>query len=224
MTTILIAEDDENIRLLLERQLNKSYVVLLACNGLEALEVLGKNRVDLVITDIMMPGMDGFELVKNIRSVYPVMPILMLTANLTFEYKKTGFQSGTDDYLTKPFDKEELLWRITALLRRVQIDISQTVTTGNIKADHTTYTISNGITEKSLPKKEFELLYKFLSNPGRIFTKNQLLDDIWGFDTDSSEETIKTHISRLRNKIKDFKEISIVAVKGLGYKMENYND
>lgn len=219
MTTILIVEDDIHIRLLLSQQLNNLYNVLTAFNGIDALNILGKNKIDLVLTDIVMPGMDGFDLVKNIRKIYSLMPILMLTANQTFDYKRNGFDLGIDDYMTKPFNKEELVWRVKALLRRAKIEDDKKITINELVVDLASYSLSSAYGTITLPRKEFELLYKLLSEPGRIYTKNQLLDDIWGFDTESDEGTVKTHISRLRSRIKEVKEVSIVAVKGIGYKV-----
>jgi len=220
MATILIAEDDENLRLLISRRLQDHYSIVCAGDGREALDILNVRHVDLLIADIMMPRLDGFELVQNLRHRGFALPVLMLTANQSFDAKRAGFSSGTDDYMTKPVNYEELLWRIRALLRRAEIVSSKRIEIGRIVLDSSTYTVSRGDSSIELPKKEFELLFKLLSYPGRIFTRNQLMDEIWGYASESGEDTVKTHISRLRNKLKDFGELAIVAVKGIGYKAE----
>lgn len=218
MATILIAEDNDNIRLLISERLKPFYTILLASDGIEALEVLESKHVDLLLTDVMMPGMDGFELIKEIRQNGFKLPALILTAKQSFNDKRIGFSIGTDDYMTKPVNYEELHWRIDALLRRADITNQRKIVMGETVLDEATYTLSKASCSIELPKKEFELLYKLLSYPGIIFTKSQLLDDIWGFDSDSSEDTVKTHISRLRSRVSDFTEFQIITIKGLGYK------
>ncbi len=218
MATILIAEDNDNIRLLISERLKPFYTILLASDGIEALDILESKHVDLLLTDVMMPGMDGFELIKEIRQNGFKLPALILTAKQSFNDKRIGFSIGTDDYMTKPVNYEELHWRIDALLRRADITNERKIVMGETILDEATYTLSKGTSSIELPKKEFELLYKLLSYPGMIFTKSQLLDDIWGFDSESSEDTVKTHISRIRNRVSDFTEFQIVTVKGLGYK------
>ena len=220
MPVILVAEDDENLRLLITQRLKNLFDVIAVRDGDEALDALADNRIDLLITDIMMPGTDGFALVESLRKSGSMIPVLMLTANQSFEAKKQGFSLGTDDYLTKPFDKEELIWRVQALLRRYQIEQDQKIKAGSLTADMESYTISSKEGSVTLPRKEFELLYKLLSNPGRIYTKSQLMEAIWGYETESSEDTVKTHISRIRSKLKGVNELKIVAVKGIGYKAE----
>lgn len=220
MVTILVAEDDENVRLLLSHRLKAHFAVLTARDGREALDLIESQHVDLLVADIMMPRMDGFELVQNLRRRSVDIPVLMLTANQSFDAKRVGFRSGTDDYLTKPVNDEELLWRIQALLRRARVFAAERIELDGIVLDSTTYTISHGGLRVELPRKEFDLLFKLLSSPGRIFTKDQLMEEVWGSDSDSGEETIKTHVSRLRCRIKDFDRIEIVAVKGIGYKAE----
>lgn len=220
MATILIAEDDLNIQLLIAARLKPLYSVLCANNGREALEILEAKHIDLLIADIMMPYMNGFDLVKKIRSDGSKLPILMITAKQSFDDKREGFSSGIDDYMTKPVHYEELIWRIQALLRRANIIAEQKIRIGNITLDSFSYTFRSNLETIVLPKKEFDLLYKLLSYPGIIFTKNQLLDEIWGYDSISIEDTIKTHISRLRNRFKNYDEFKIVTIKGLGYKAE----
>ncbi len=220
MATILIAEDDKNIQLLVAARLKPHYTVVCACDGKEALDIIESQRIDLLIADIMMPRIDGFRLVQTIREEGFTIPVLMLTAKQSFDDKRAGFSSGTDDYMTKPVNYEELQWRIRALLRRAHIASENKITLGNVVLDSSTYTVTNRDAATELPKKEFELLYKLLSYPGQIFTKNQLHDDIWGYDSVSGEYTVKTHISRLRNKFGDIAEFKIITIKGLGYKAE----
>ena len=221
MANVLIVEDDKNTRLLTAARLKPYYTVLTACDGEEALDLFYKQHVDLIVADIMMPNMDGYELVRTLRSYHQDVPVIMLTAKDAFEDKRLGFSTGTDDYMTKPVNHEELLWRIEALLRRAKIHADKRIIIGAVTADSSNYTVSRADTADSieLPRKEFDLLFKLLSYPDVIFTKNQLLEDIWGYETDSDENTIKTHISRLRNKFDSWKEFQIVTVRGLGYKV-----
>lgn len=221
MATVLIVEDDKNTRLLTAARLKPYYTVLAACDGGEALDLFYKQHVDLIVADIMMPNMDGYELVRTLRSYHQDVPVIMLTAKDAFEDKRLGFSTGADDYMTKPVNHEELLWRIEALLRRAKIHADKRILIGAVTVDSSNYTVSRSDTADSieLPRKEFDLLFKLLSYPDVIFTKNQLLEDIWGYETDSDENTIKTHISRLRNKFDNWKEFQIVTVRGLGYKV-----
>lgn len=223
MATILIAEDDKHIQLLIKARLKPYYTVLTADNGMEALKILESSHVDLLIADIMMPILNGFELVNEVRNAGLLIPVLMLTARQAFEDKKTGFRSGIDDYMTKPVHYEELLLRIEALLRRYNIAANKKIVINKTTLDSTTYTLQTDKQTIQFPKKEFDLLYKLLSYPGQIFTRNQLLDDIWGYDSESSEDTIKTHISRIRNRCKDIKDFELVTIKGLGYKADIKN-
>lgn len=218
MATILIAEDDKHLQLLITERLKYYYTILQANNGTEALDILYSKHIDLLITDVMMPGMDGFLLLKTIRESDIKLPVLILTAKQSFSDKQTGFRLGTDDYMTKPVNYEELHWRVDALLRRANIASERIIRIGEVILNEANYTIEKGNMVIDLPPKEFDLLYKLLSYPGMIFTKNQLLDEIWGYDSDSSEDTVKTHISRLRNKLAEFQEFEIVTIKGLGYK------
>ncbi len=220
MAVILIVEDDEAVRLLIGHRLRARYSILTAGDGKQALDIIDSQHVDLLIADIMMPRMDGFELVQNLRRRGIEIPVLMLTANQSFDAKRTGFRSGTDDYMTKPVNYEELLWRVQALLRRAHVFVEEKIELGGVVLDPSTYTMAKGELRIELPRKEFDLLFKLLSTPGRIYTKSQLMDDIWGHDSASDEDTVKTHISRLRNRIREFNEVAIVAVKGIGYKVE----
>jgi DNA-binding response OmpR family regulator len=220
MITILVVEDDKNTRLLTVARLKPYFNVISSSDGLEALDIIYTKHIDLIIADIMMPGMDGYTFLRTLRQEKYDTPILLLTAKQSFEDKREGFSLGTDDYMTKPANYEELMWRINALLRRSRIAIEKKIVIGSMIVDSTTYTVAANDQLFELPKKEFELLFKLLSYPNIIFTRQQLLEEIWGFDSESSEDTIKTHISKLRNKFKDCNEFEIITIKGLGYKAE----
>lgn len=225
MATILVVEDDKHTRMLTVARLKGHYTVLEAEDGEKALDIFYSQHVDLIVADIMMPHMDGYELVRTLREYKQDVPVIMLTAKQTFDDKKTGFATGTDDYLTKPVNYEELLWRIEALLRRAKIYAEKKIELGNVTLSEDTYTVQRvqkdgQRQEVALPKKEFELLYKLLSYPNQIFTKEQLLEEIWGYDTDSDDTTVKTHISRIHNRFADWQEFTIVTIRGLGYKAE----
>lgn len=220
MATILIVEDDRNMRLLTSARLADLYTVVSACDGVEALEILHKGGVDMVVADIMMPRMDGYSLLKTIRDEGNNIPFLLLTAKESLDDKQHGFSLGTDDYMTKPFSTDELLWRVGALLRRSNIAQSKKIEIGNVTVDSEKYAVYNNTEYIEFPKKEFDLLFKLLSYPDRIFSKEQLLDSVWGVNAESGEETIKTHISRIRNRLKNITEFSIVTIKGLGYKAD----
>ncbi len=219
MVTILVVEDNEHTRMLTEARLKKFYNVVTAENGAEALDIFYERQIDLIVADIMMPVMDGYELVKNLRDNNEEIPVLFLTAKSTFEDKRQGFELGIDDYVTKPIDYEELLLRIKALLRRANISNKMKINIGTFTMDENDYSVTTNNNQIELTKKEFELLFKLLSYPNKVMTKMQLLEDIWGYDSNSSEDTIKTHINKIRNKLKDVKEFEIISVKGLGYKV-----
>ena len=220
MATILLVEDESTMRLLTCAKLRHQFTVLTAVDGVEALEVLEHQTIDLIIADVMMPRMDGYTLVKTLRRDGNNIPVLLLTARQSMEDKREVFSSGIDDYMTKPVNFDELLWRINALLRRARIASERKIVIGGVVLDSESYTVIRGKEQLALPRKEFELLYKLLSYPGQIFTRNQLLDSIWGYDSESGEDTVKVHISRLRNKLRDVEEFRIVTIKGLGYKAE----
>jgi DNA-binding response OmpR family regulator len=220
MAEILIVEDDRSMRLLTAARLNDLYTVVSACDGIEALEIIHKGGIDLIIADIMMPRMNGYELLKTIREEGYTTPYLLLTAKETLDDKQQGFSLGTDDYMTKPFSSEELIWRVAALLRRSRIAQSKKIQVGNVIIDSEKYAVYTDNEYIELPKKEFDLLFKLLSYPNQIFSKRQLLDSIWGINVESGEDTIKTHISRLLNKLLGITEFKIVTIKGLGYKIE----
>lgn len=220
MARILIAEDDTSVQLLIKANLEKKFSVLVANNGLEALEIIETGKIDLLITDIDMPTMDGISLVKSVREEGFTLPIIMLTAKQAFNDKKGSFNAGADDYVTKPIEFDELDLRIHALMRRANISTNQKITIGSTTLDELSYTVTSQDKKIELPKKEFELLFKLLSYPNQIFTQQQLLNDIWGLDSYSSEDTVKTHISRLRKSCADFTDFKITTVRGLGYKGE----
>mgnify|MGYP000675777609 CR=1 FL=1 len=217
---ILIVEDDKEIRDGIEIFLkSQNYNVFKAADGVEGLEVMEREKISLAIVDIMMPRMDGLEACTKIRE-FSGVPIIMLTAKSEDMDKLMGFEHGADDYLTKPVDYEELIWRIQALLRRAHIASEQQILVGNTRLDSASYTVTCRGQTLELPKKEFDLLYKLLSYPGQIFTRSQMLDDVWGYVSESGEDTVKTHISRLRNRLKDVDDFQIITIKGLGYKAE----
>lgn len=223
MVTILVVEDNEHTRLLTEARLKRYYNVITAENGSEALDIFYEKQIDLIVADIMMPEMDGYEMLKHLRDNKEEVPVLFLTAKSTFDDKKTGYDLGIDDYVTKPIDYEELLLRIKALLRRANIANKMKINIGKFEMDENDYSVKydNGTIE--MTKKEFNLLFKLLSYPNRVMTKIQLLEDIWGYESNSSEDTIKTHINKIRNKLKKVEEFEIVSVKGLGYKVVMVN-
>ena len=219
MFQILVAEDDKNTRRLMEAVLKEhGYHPILACDGLEALKLLDTHHVDLVILDIMMPGMDGYEFTIQLRATDYTLPILMVTAKQLPEDKRKGFIVGTDDYMTKPVDEEEMILRIRALLRRAQIVNERRITIADVCLDYDSLTVSRGDESQTLPRKEFYLLYKLLSYPGKIFTRIQLMDEIWGMESQSDDNTINVHINRLRKRFEDYPEFTIETIRGLGYK------
>ena len=218
MATVLVADDERNMRLLTAARLDGQYKVLTASDGEEALDIIHKGGVDLVVADIMMPHMDGYELLRRLRNEGYTMPFLFLTAKESLEDKERGFSLGTDDYITKPFSSDELLWRIKALLRRAEIAESRKIRIGSVTVDSEKYAVYNDTEYIEFPKKEFDLLFRLLSYPDQIFSKEQLLENVWGYDSSSGEDTVKTHISRIRNKLAGIREFSIITIKGLGYK------
>lgn len=222
MIKILIVEDNDNLRRMMDIYLKQNnFETYLAKDGLEALDILDCNSVDMIICDIMMPKMNGFELIEELRSVYVDLPIIIVTAKESKEDKIIGFELGTYDYMTKPIDLEELLMRIKALLRRYNVKNDRKLNIGDIVLDYDNISVSKNGETIYLPKKEFYLLYKLLSYPGRIFTRMELMDDIWGIDSSSDDQTINVHIRRLREKFKEYNEFKIITVRGLGYKAEN---
>lgn len=220
MAVILVVEDNKNTQLLTATRLKPYFEVVCADDGLDALDIFYARHVDLVISDIMMPNMDGFELLERIRSEGFNTPVLLLTAKQAMQDKREGFNIGADDYVTKPVDYDELLLRVNALLRRARIATERQIKIGKLSIDEAEHIASYNGETIPFSRKEFDLLYKFLSYPGKIFTKKQLLDEIWGIDSECTEDTIKTHINRLRNKLVGCEEIEIITIKGFGYKVE----
>ena len=218
MSTVLIVEDDHSTRLLTAANLRRDFDVVCAEDGQAALDVIYSRHVDVIVSDIMMPGMDGYQLAREVRSAGNNVPFIFLTAKASPQDKAQGFELGIDDYMVKPIDYGELIWRIRAILRRAQIADSRSLTVGDLKIDSAAYTVTYEGKNIELTRKEFELLFKLLSYPNMIFTKNQLLDEIWGADSASGDDTVKVHISRLRNKIADVREVELTSVKGIGYK------
>lgn len=219
MFHILVVDDDKNIRLFFGAVLEEAgYTVSSASNGEEALEIMEREHVDLVVLDVMMPKMDGYEFTRTLREANNNLPILMVSAKQLPADKHMGFAAGTDDYITKPIDDEEMLFRIKALLRRAKIATEHKIVIGEVVLDYDSLTVTRGDAVQELPQKEFLLLYKLLSYPGKIFTRIQLMDEIWGADSDTGWETVTVHIGRLRKRFEGYTEFEIESVRGLGYK------
>lgn len=219
MFNILVVEDDKNTRLLMEAVLKQyGYNPILAADGEDALEIMDHKHVDLVLLDVMMPRMDGYEFAKTLREGGSELPILMVTAKETPNDKKKGFIVGTDDYMVKPVDEEEMILRIAALLRRSKIVSEHRLCVGGTVLDYDKLTVLSGGNETVLPPKEFMLLYKLLSYPGKIFTRSTIMDEIWDLDSETDQHTVDVHINRLRDKFGENPDFEIVTVRGLGYK------
>ena len=220
MTHILIAEDDSEICQLYSRVLTKNgYQVTGVSNGQEALDAIDKTYFDLIISDIMMPVMNGYELVQALRECGCNIPVMMITAKDAFDDKRQGFLSGTDDYMVKPIDVDEMVLRVGALLRRSRIINDRSLTIGNTKMEMDSFTVMTATDVQTLPQKEFQLLYKLASYPGKIFTRNQLMDEIWGYDSSSDTHTVDVHIGRLRERFRDNPDFKIVTIRGVGFKV-----
>lgn len=221
MTRILVVDDDPHIRELLRVFLSQEgFEIAEATNGVHALEQLASTSADLVILDIMMPHMDGWELCRELREHYE-MPLLMLTAKGETAQKVKGFQLGTDDYMVKPFEPVELVARVKALLKRYRISVSQNVVAGDVQLNRQTYSVQAGDQLLTLPLKEFELLFKLASYPGKTFSREQLIEQIWGFDYEGDERTVDVHIKRLRERFPDGQYgLRITTIRGLGYRLE----
>lgn len=220
MLKILVAEDDPSTSKLLCAILKlNGYDPVSARDGEEALDIMDHQHIDLMISDVMMPKMDGFELTKVIRESGSMLPIIMLTAKALPEDKRTGFLVGTDDYMVKPPDRQELILRIKALLRRARIVDEHKITIGEVVLDYDTHTVRRGYDAQVLPPKEFNLLYKLLAYPERTFTRLELLDEIWGMDSESDEKTVNVHINRLRTRFMDWPEFEIQTIRGMGYRV-----
>ena len=221
MFRIMVVEDDKHIRRLMETVLKREgYRVFTAENGVAALELMDREHIDLMVLDVMMPEMDGYTLTRELREAGNAMPVLMATARQLPMDKKLGFSAGTDDYMTKPVDMEEMLWRIKALLRRAQIINSRRLVVGEVTLEYDALSVTRGEEVQVLPQKEFLLLYKLLSYPNHIFTRIQLMDEIWGLTSESSDTTVNVHINRLRRRFEAYPEFELVSVRGLGYKAD----
>jgi DNA-binding response OmpR family regulator len=220
---ILVVDDNESIRKLINTYLVKDfYTVFEASDGVEALNILDKEQIDLMIVDIMMPNMDGYSLTNELRTSNYTLPILMITAKETYQDKKKGFMMGIDDYMIKPIDFDEMLLRVSALLRRAKIFNEHKIVIGDIIVDYDTLTVTTKTESVLLPKKEFYLLFKLLSYPKKIFTRQDLMDEIWGLDNETDQRTVDVHIKRLREKFDYIDEFKIITIRGLGYKVEKH--
>jgi len=216
---IMVVEDELNIGKLMKAVLEQNgYEVVLSQDGIEALEILGKQHIDLLVVDIMMPQMDGYELTKSLRIAKNQIPILMVTAKEALKDKKQGFMMGADDYMVKPINEEEFILRVGALLRRSKIANDNRLLIGRTQLIYDELVVIQQENRLSLPKKEFLLLFKFLSYPNKIFTRRQLIDEIWSMESDTDERTVDVHINRLRERFKVNDDFELVTVRGLGYK------
>ncbi|MDE6471671.1 MAG: response regulator transcription factor [Clostridia bacterium] len=219
MITILVAEDDIKLNKLVRTVLeDNGYRADMALNGQSAYEMFREKHYDLIISDIMMPIVDGYELAENVRKINSKVPILFMTAIDDFDAKKKGYSLGIDDYMVKPIDVEELVLKIGALLRRSQIISERKLVVGNTTLQYDSLTAQLPDGEIELPQKEFYILYKLLSYPGKIFTRSQLMEEFWGADSDTAERTVDVHITRIRDKFKSSEDFEIVTIRGLGYK------
>lgn len=220
MFKILVVEDDRELRGLFRTVLEKNgYNVLVAGDGQEAIQILAAEYVDLIISDVMMPNLDGYGFTKILRESGDNTPVIIITAKDTFDDMKQGFNSGADDYLKKPVDLNEMLLRVSALLRRAQMISEKRQAIGGAELFLESFTVrANGV-DTVLPQKEFLILYKLASYPGKIFTKQQIMDEIWGYETDTDQHSVEVHIGRLRERFRDGKDFDIVTIRGVGYKL-----
>lgn len=219
MFQILVIDDDKNARFFIKEALElKKYQVTEAADGLQGLKALESIHIDLIIVDIMMPKMDGYEFTREVRRAFPNMPILMVSAKLLSEDRKKGFVAGIDDYMSKPLDFEELLLHVKALLKRYEIENERKLQINQVTLNYDSFEVTNGIETVLLPQKEFLLLYKLLSSPNKIFTRIQLMDEIWGYDCETGWETLTVHINRLRKKFDNWNAFEIIVQRNLGYK------
>lgn len=216
---MLICEDDKNIRRLMEIRLKQNgYQTFCAANGAEGLKIMDSEHIDIMIVDVMMPVLDGFTFVKTVREAGSQVPAIIVSAKGRLEDKTQGFLVGIDDYMVKPVEFDELLLRMNALLRRARIVSENKLTACGVVLDYSTLTVSSGERSVTLTKKEFSILFKLLSYPEISFTKGQLFDEFWGIDSKTDEDTVKVFINRIRSKIKDFPEIDIETIRGIGYR------
>lgn len=219
MFHILVVEDNADMRELFCTVLaDAGYHTFDAADGMDALHIMEEEYIDLIIADIMMPNMDGYELTASLREAHYDLPILIVTAKDQFPDMQRAFRAGTDDYMVKPINVNELLLRVEALLRRAKISGEKKITVGDTVLDYDALTVTRNGVESTLPQKEFYLLYKLLSYPGKIFTRQQLMDEIWGMFSETDERTVNTHINRLRDRFEGCQDFEIITVRGLGYK------
>ncbi|MDD6188972.1 MAG: response regulator transcription factor [Clostridiales bacterium] len=219
MFKILIVEDDVELGQLFRRVLEKNgYAVINACDGVDAMNKLETEYIDLIISDVMMPNMDGYEFVRELRDAKLDIPVLMITAKDRFQDMQAGFGAGTDDYMVKPVNVNEMVLRVGALLRRSKMISEKKLTVGGTVLEYDSLSVIKGGKSYVLPQKEFMLLYKLLSYPNHIYTRQQLMDDIWGLDTETESRTVDVHINRLRDRFRDSDDFEIVTVRGIGYK------
>ena len=220
MFKILIAEDDRELRQLFQHVLTKNgYAVTGVSNGEEAMDAIDAGYYDLIISDIMMPKMDGYQLVRALREAGLTIPVMMITAKDAFDDMRMGFLSGSDDYMVKPVNVNEMVLRVGALLRRAQLANERRQVIGNTVLECDSLSVLSGKETMTLPQKEFMLLYKMVSFPGRIFTRQQLMDDIWGYSSETDTHTVDVHIGRLRERFRDNPDFKIVTMRGVGYKV-----
>lgn len=219
MFSILVVEDDETINKMMCAKLKQeNFKTFQAFDGEEALEIMDREHIDLIICDIMMPNMDGYELTRELRSVHNTIPILMVTAKSQLEDMEKGFKAGTDDYMVKPINMKEMILRVNALLRRAQITSEKKLVIGEAILDYDDLSVKIGNDVFDIPPKEFYLLFKLLSNPNKIFTRLELMDEIWGMDSEVDDRTIDSHIKKLRRKFENYSDFKIITIRGLGYK------
>lgn len=220
MLKILIAEDDQELRQLFSHVLTiNGYAVKGVSDGQEALDALDAEYYDLIISDIMMPRMDGYALVSALRNVGNMTPVLMITAKDAFDDMRQGFLSGSDDYMVKPVNVNEMVLRVQALLRRAQMINERRCMLGKTTLECDCLMVTTETESFNLPQKEFMLLYKMASYPGKIFTRQQLMDEIWGYENESDTHTVDVHIARLRDRFRDSADFNIVTIRGVGYKV-----
>lgn len=225
MINVLVIEDEENIRQIISKVLSREgYHVFEASSAEEGLDIIDKNLINLIVLDLTLPNMDGYEFTKELRESNIEIPILMATAHQLPIDKHKGFMVGTDDYMTKPLDMDEFILRVKALLRRSKIVNERKITIGKVTLDYDSLTVTRENDKQTLPQKEFYLLYKLLSYPDKIFTRIELMDEIWGYESDSDDTTINVHINRLRRKFENYPEFEIKAIRGLGYKAVKKNE
>lgn len=219
MFDILVVEDDFKLNQIYCSALQDAdFHTFSAYNGEEAMGLIAEHPMDLVISDIMMPGVDGYALTKYLREDYPEMPILMISAKEGFTDKRDGFLAGIDDYMVKPVNLNEMLLRVQALLRRAKIVTERKLTVGGTVLQYDAYSAQYNGKTVEIPQKEFLVLYKLMSYPNRTFTRRQLMDEFWGFESDSEERTVDVHINRLRERLRDCPDLRIDTVRGLGYR------